>query len=182
MAKLRERYAQALYDLSIENDNIKKTLREATLVNNALNEEEVQFFLLHPHVSDSEKHQLFESTFSEHIESFLLNFLHLMIDKNREGLIIPTLTELITRIKRQLNQTEATVVSAKELTEKQVEAIRELLTKKTQMDIEFHLKVDPDVIGGFYILIDGFVFDGTVRTQLIKMKEKLKREGVAHVS
>lgn len=182
MAKLRERYAQALIDLAMENNNIKKTLQEAVLVNDALKKDEVQHFLLHPHVSDSEKHQLFDTSFSEHIDSFLLNFLHLMIDKNREGLIVLTLTELITRIKRQLNQTEAVVVSAKELTEEQVESIRELLTKKTQMDIVFQMKVDPDVIGGFYILIDGLVFDRTVRTQLIKMKEKLKREGVAHVS
>jgi F-type H+-transporting ATPase subunit delta len=43
------------------------------------------------------------------------------------------------------------------------------------MEIKIKTKVDPDVIGGFYILADGRIFDCTVRSELNKMRERLKR-------
>ena len=30
------------------------------------------------------------------------------------------------------------------------------------MQIDLKTKIDSDVIGGFYILIDGYIYDGTV--------------------
>lgn len=182
MAKLRERYALALFELSEENNSLKATLDQAILVKNALTEEEVQSYLVHPHVSDTEKKKLFKQAFSDNIGQLLMDFLFLMVDKNREALITPSLSELIHRINRHFNKTEAIVVSARELTETQVENIRALLENKTNMEIELKTRIDSDIMGGFYILIEGRVFDRTVRTDLITMREKLKREGVAHVS
>ena len=71
---------------------------------------------------------------------------------------------------------EAKVVSAKPLTDEQVESIRDILRKKTHMDIEISYDVDPDIIGGFYVMVGDRVFDATVRSEMIKMKESLKRE------
>lgn len=182
MAKLRERYAQALFELSDENNHLEKHLNQALLVRDALKEEDVQDFLVHPHISKSKKKALFNDVFSQSIDPLLMDFLFLLIDKNRAALIVPSLSEYIKRVNRHFNKTEATVVSAKKLTEKQAEAIRTILMNKTNMDIVLREKVDPDVIGGFYILIDGFVFDRTVRSQLHTITEKLKREGGANVS
>ncbi len=50
-----------------------------------------------------------------------------------------------------------------------------MLAKKTSLQVEIYASVDPELIGGFYVLIDGNIFDGTVRTELEKMKESLKR-------
>ena len=94
---------------------------------------------------------------------------------------MPALTEFIERVKRRLGRIEAKLVSAKPLTEAQIESVRQALVKKTKMEIELITAVDPDVIGGFYILVDGMIFDRTVRSELNMMKERLKRE-VAHGS
>ena len=50
-----------------------------------------------------------------------------------------------------------------------------ILSGQTDMEIMIKTKVDPDVIGGFYILADGRIFDSTVRTELNRMRERLKR-------
>ena len=50
-------------------------------------------------------------------------------------------------------------MSAKPLTEKQMESIRIILSKKINMQVEINATVDPDVIGGFYVLVDGRIFD-----------------------
>ena len=98
-----------------------------------------------------------------------------MVDKGRESLIIPTLTEYVNRANRLLGRIEAELVSAKVLTEEEIESVRVLLSKKLGKEVKLNHRVDPDVIGGFYVLVDGHIFDCTVRTDLNNMKESLKR-------
>lgn len=79
---------------------------------------------------------------------------------------------------KKYGKTEAEVVSAKELTPRQIESIRGILEKKTGLNVEIKVNVDPDLIGGFYAIIDGRMFDGTVRNDLKSMKDRLKRGSV----
>lgn len=173
MATLRDRYANALLELSEEKGTLEKDLELAALIRDALNNSDVQAFLIHPHVPDSAKQQLFHNAFSGKLTKHLMGFLYLMVRKNRESLIVPILTEYIDRTNRRLGRIEAKVVSAKSLTEKQIEAIRTLLIKKIHMQVDVKATVDPDVIGGFYVLVDGHIFDRTVRADLNNMKERL---------
>lgn len=84
------------------------------------------------------------------------------------------LTEYIDRGNSQLGNVEAKVVSAKELTEKQIESIRSILSKQFDMTVEIKVSVDPELIGGFYVLANGHIFDGTVKSDLNNMKRMLK--------
>jgi|SRR5690554_82781 len=177
MAKLNERYANALIELSDENDSLSEDLQGAILVRDMLLDHDSQAFLTHPHIADSAKYDLFENAFSGKISQHLMGFLSLMVKKNRESLIVPALAEFINRANRRLGKIKARVVSAKPLKQEQLESIRKILTKQTNMQVDIHAEHDPDVIGGFYILVDGKIFDGTVRTKLNVMKERLKRGG-----
>ena len=177
MASLKDRYASALIKLSQETASLENDLDQAIIVRDALSEDYVQPFLLHPHIPDSTKYELFNKAFSQNISNHFMGFLHLVVRKNREAFIVPALEEYIVRAKKLLGKMEAEVVSAKILTKEQIESIRLLLSKQTNMDIEITCKIDPDVIGGYYILINGHIFDGTVRNRLNNMKEHLKRGG-----
>jgi F-type H+-transporting ATPase subunit delta len=177
MAKLKDRYANALLELSEESGTLEESLEQATFVRDMLKSADVQGFLMHPYVPDSTKQQFFENAFSGKLAKDLMGFLHLMVRKNRNSLIVPVLTEYIDRANRHLGRIKAKVVSAKALTEKQIESIRNILSQKTAMRVEVKTTIDPDVIGGFYILLEGRIFDRTVRSDLNTMKERLKRGG-----
>lgn len=181
MAKLKESYANALLELSEEKGTLEKDLAQAVWVIETINKQDVQFFLEHPHVSDSAKHEFFNNVFSDKLSKNLMGFLYLMVRNNRESLIIPVLSEFADRVNKRLGKVTAKVVSAKPLTEKQIESVRTLLSMKLSKEVEIKADVDPDVIGGFYILVDGRIFDRTVRTDLNNMTERLKR-GVMNVS
>ncbi|HBC30814.1 MAG TPA: ATP synthase F1 subunit delta [Clostridiales bacterium] len=175
MAKLKDRYANALLEISEEKGSLEKDLEQAVIVRNTLERDDVQAFLAHPHVPDSAKHQLFQNAFSDKLAKHIMGFLYLMVRKNREFLIVPALTEYIERTDRLFGRLEAKVVSAKALTEEQIESIRMILTRQINMEVKLKAKIDPDVIGGFYILVDGCIFDCTVRSELNIMREHLKR-------
>jgi F-type H+-transporting ATPase subunit delta len=70
-------------------------------------------------------------------------------------------------------------VSAVEMPEESIEKIRAALSKKTGKEVRMETRVDPALIGGLVTKIGDLVLDGSVRTQLISLKESLQRgEGI----
>lgn len=175
MAKLKEEYIHTLLERSEAKGTLEEDLKQAIWIREALKDTEVQDFLLHPQVSDAAKYQLFQDAFSKKIADHLMDFLYLTVQKNSESLILPVLTEYIGYINRHTGKVDAKIVSAKKLTEQQVESIRAVLSRKLDNKIQIKTAVDPDVIGGFYILVDGHIFDGTLRSELNLMKDQLKK-------
>lgn len=177
MAKLENRYANALLELSEERGSLETDLEQALFIRDTLDSDDILAFLTHPHIPKSDKYTLFHESFSGKVGGDFLGFLHLMVRKNRASLILAVLAEYIDHANRRLGRIEAKIVSARALTEAQIEAIRAIMAKNLNMQVRIRAAVDPDVIGGFYILADGHIFDATVRSELNKMKERLKKGG-----
>lgn len=175
MEKIKDHYANALVELSIMNGTANQDLEQSLSLKKAFEESDMKAYLEHVNISKEDKHKLFEEVFSEHIPQHLKGFMDLMVDKNKGSLIIPVINEYVNSINKTLGKIEAVVVSAVELSEHQIESIRSTLVKKSNMDIMLTAKVDPDIIGGFYIQIDEQIFDGTIRNQLNLMKNSLKK-------
>ena len=47
-------------------------------------------------------------------------------------------------------------MSAKPLTKNQMDAINDMLSRKVNKDVVISAVVDPDLLGGFYIVVDGY--------------------------
>jgi F-type H+-transporting ATPase subunit delta len=77
------------------------------------------------------------------------------------------------------NIVRADVISASELPEEAVGKIRASLSEKTGKEVKMNVKVDPALIGGVVTKIGDLVLDGSVRSQLMSLKESLQRgEGI----
>ena len=182
MDQLENRYANALLELSEENGTLKEDVAQVARVRDALSERDVEQFLIHPHIANAKKQALLKTTFADQVSEQLMGLLFLMFDKQREQAIIPALNAFIDAANQKLGIVEARVVSAKELTEQELSHIHSILKKRLNKTVPIQTVVDPDVLGGFYILVDGQVFDGTLRTELLRMKERLKRGGAMAAS
>ncbi len=180
MAQLEERYSKAMYELIREEGNLEGALHDAELFRNSLDDVTIRDYLEHPKVKDREKKVILYEAFKEQVEPIWFNFLDLIIDKNREAILTDVLDDFINRANRALGHVKARVVSAQTLSQERLAAIAEALTDKSELNIIFEVEVDPDLIGGFYILIDGQIFDSTIRNEINQLTEHLKRKGVAH--
>lgn len=178
MGRLSERYAAALFDISLESGMLKEHYKQAVYICEVIKIPQSEEFLQHPHIPDSAKQDFLQKLFSEKISPDLMGFLYLAIAKNREPLILPSLTAFIDKVNRHSGRVVANVVSAAKLSDAQVAVLHATLSKKLQKQVEISAKVNPDLIGGLYIHVDDRLIDRTVRTQLIKMKESMER-GVA---
>jgi F-type H+-transporting ATPase subunit delta len=176
MAELSVRYASALFDLASEDNDrlLDEFYEQAASVRDALRTEDCLGVIESPSVPKSEKYKFIEEVFAENIHEHLYGFLYLQISKGHEKCILASLSAFIEAVDIYHGKTTAYVVSATELSGGQIEALREMLSKKLNKQVEVEARVDPQLIGGFYIHIDGYLIDYTIKKQLNDLRESIK--------
>jgi F-type H+-transporting ATPase subunit delta len=175
MADLGIRYASALFDISQESGLLNDFLEQAQFVRDNINSEDAQRVLTHPRISSEEKFAFLKNAFGEHVHEDLLGFMQLVVSKNRETYLLPALDKLVEMIRTHQHQTTARVVSAVPLSDAQAAQLTSTLEKKTGKKVDVTVLVDPSVVAGISIHVDGYFLDRTVKTMLKDMKETVKR-------
>jgi len=177
MAELVNRYAAALLDLSVESDKLEENIKAAEMLRDVLRDKDCRTFLEHPHIQDWEKHEFLEKLFAGRISADLMGFLRLAVAKSREAVIVPTLDAFIEMGKKHMGELTAWVVSAAPLSEEKINSIKNILAKKLDKQVEIRHRVDPALIGGLYIHVNGRLIDYSVKNRLKMMKEVLIKGG-----
>ncbi|MFA5561546.1 MAG: ATP synthase F1 subunit delta [Eubacteriales bacterium] len=175
MARLTERYADALYELSLEGGTLAQDTAQAAQALQSLQEEGCEAFLSHPQLPSAEKRAFLERLLAHRLSAKVLDFLYFLVEKNHGGLILPALSLFVDKGTRHSGTVTGWVVSAAPLTEAQLAALTTLLSKKLERQVHLQTRVDPSLLGGFSVQAEGYLFDGTVRSRLLKMKESLQR-------
>jgi len=174
MAQLSKLYASALFDLALEGGSQDVYLEQAAYLCDILGDEDAARIISHPHISAAEKTAFLENVAEGKIGGDLLGLVRLMVEKRREGAIMPALNEFIDMVNDRYRKTTATVVSARELDEAQIAEIGALLSKKLDKQVEIDAQIEPSVIGGLSIHVDGWFIDRTIKTQINEMKQNVK--------
>jgi len=113
------------------------------------------------------------------LSAVMKSFLSLLFDKGR-FMNLSSINDFYQKLADELKGiARASLVSATELSSETVDKIRSTLSDKTGKDIVLEVEQDPDLIGGIVTRIGDLVLDGSIKTQLLNMRESLKRgEGV----
>ncbi|MEZ4527762.1 MAG: ATP synthase F1 subunit delta [Desulfobacterales bacterium] len=102
-------------------------------------------------------------------------FLLLLFDKGRIG-FVQNINIFYQKLADELKGVaRASMVSATRLSDETVEKIRESLSRMTGKDVKLEVQQDPSLIGGIVTKIGDLVLDGSIKTQLLNMRESLKR-------
>ncbi|MDJ0784339.1 MAG: ATP synthase F1 subunit delta [Desulfosarcinaceae bacterium] len=103
------------------------------------------------------------------------SFLVFLFDKGRIG-FLQSINDFYQKLADELKGVaHASLISATELSSEAVEKIRSALSNKTGKEIILDVQQDPELIGGIVTQIGDLVLDGSVKTQLLNMRESLKR-------
>jgi len=173
---LSRRYTKALFQLAREADQEEKIGQEVEQFYGAYSGSELHRVLTNPAFStEARKKILIQITQSQQLSPLTVHFLSLLLDRDR----LPHLAGIVSRYRRLLNEAkgriEAKLVSASALEPASVEQLRERLGGLSGKEVILHEEIEPDLLGGLLIELAGTVYDGTIRTQLEKMKQRIAR-------
>lgn len=110
------------------------------------------------------------------ISPIVRNFLYVLIDHGRMGLLTEILHSFDSIMDERLGFARADISSARELTEAQRTALTAQLTQLTGKRIRMRFAVDESLIGGAVARIGSTVYDGSVRAQLQTLGRRLSTE------
>jgi F-type H+-transporting ATPase subunit delta len=105
-----------------------------------------------------------------------LSFVHLLMEKDRLDHVFVILRSYEDLGDELSGRVRATLVTAGGLFPEAISAIKERLEAKTGKEVVLSVEQDPSLIGGALTRIGNIVYDGTLKMQLVKIKENLYKE------
>lgn len=172
------RYSQALFELGVEERKLDCFKDDLRMIDHVLNENvDLGKILKHPNVDKMERKQILEKVFLN-IDPYISNFIKLLVDRNRFSLI-QEIYKIYTRSYNVFNNIEvAYIESANALNEDEIQKLVSMLEKKTGKKVEYDLRVNPELLAGLRIKINGDVLDNTAAYQLNQMRDLVKKQSI----
>ena len=167
-------YGSALYQAAVETSKKDLILDEAFQVQGVFeNNPDFFEFLNFPGISAIEKKDVLKNVFEGKICQELLNLLYVLTDKGRTARYSKIIKAYKDMVDREEGITYGTVYSVEPLKEAQISKLEEQLSALLQEKTKLKNELDPKLIGGFKILVDGRILDASIRKRLQDLGSKL---------
>lgn len=169
-------YATALLELATENGSAKEVYEQCAELERALSADRTLLsFFTSPNLTVAEREGGIDKVLPQ-TDRLLRNTIKLLCAKG-EGAELPAVLRLV----REQYQTErgllpVQAVTAVPLSEGQSAKLRAALAAETGKTILLENLVDPTVLGGVRLMMDGKRLDGTVQARLAAMKQRLNQD------
>jgi F-type H+-transporting ATPase subunit delta len=135
---------------------------------------ELRTVLLSPAVPASKKRAVVEAlSAGAGINRLIRNFLFILVDRRRAGLLEELADAFEMAIDERLGLVRAQVTSALPLKDRQQTELQQSLSQLAGKQVRCEFKVDPALIGGVVARIGSTVYDGSVRTQIDSLRDRL---------
>lgn len=128
---------------------------------------------MHPVVSTEDKQALVRQILGGKVQPLTLNMLLLLFDKKRGMLVAQVQKAFRERYNAIRRRATVKVTSALPLDGDSAEALRGLLAKQLEQEIQMETAVDPALIGGLVVQIEDRVIDNSLRGRLTALKHSL---------
>jgi F-type H+-transporting ATPase subunit delta len=166
-------YAEALFEVGRDKGRLD-ALREqlGQFADAVAAERELQVFFFSPYFSSTEKRDGARRAISG-AEPELLNFLELLIEKQRMPEIFRIRQELDELWKQENRRLDVTVTSAVELDPAVVARIGEEIERQTGEKVDLASRIDDEILGGIVLQVGNMVLDASIRSRLEKLRKSV---------
>ena len=176
-ASVARRYARALLSLALEEGRHEQFGQELDAVLKVLEEsKEARAIVRDPGAPAAARQGLIDAIAQgAQLSPVVVNFLRLVSERQRLHDLAGIARAYHELVDRQVGRVRATVTAAAPLNEDDLSRVRDSLARMTGRTIILEARTDPKLIGGVTAQVGATLFDGSLRTQLERMREQLKR-------
>ena len=174
---ISRRYAKALMLIGKEDDNADQYRDElggmAALIEN---EATLRQAISNPVYDHADRRKVLLAVVEKlDLSRVMSSFVVLLFDKGRFG-FLGSINDFYQNLADELKGiVHASVTSAVALSKDAVEKMQAALSGLTGKDVVLDIEQDSELIGGIVARIGDLVLDGSIKTQLLNMKESFKR-------
>ncbi len=171
-------YARSLFELAVEASSLDEVTDELTQIVELLysNPQLKAVFDL-PSISTDRRAKTIENIFRGRVSDLTYQFLGVVNEKDRLNHLAPIAVAFGQMVKDHQGEVDVAVTTARELTAVQQETIRQRLSAALDRQAILHTRVDENIIGGLTIRVGDKQIDGSIATQLKRMKHELIEAG-----
>lgn len=168
------RYARALFDAALSAGKLDAVkLQFPDFVEYLKSNKEFQDFLFHPTIGEKNKRESVEKAFAKALDPMLMDFLSLVIDKNREAYLELMLEKFTALVMEHEKRAEAKIYTPYPLPGELKSRLAADLTKVFGKSIDLREIEDGSLIGGIRVMIGDTIMDGSVRSRLDQARDFL---------
>ena len=169
-------YAGALLEVAMEKKEADLYRDQLVAISATVEgDAQIQIFLESPKIRRSDKKAALEKALSGQVSETVLNLLRILIDRSRQDLIDDISQAYQDRMDAMAGRVNATITSATKLSSAIRKALVGAITKKLDKEVVSTEEVDPDLLAGLTIQIGDLVVDGSLRTQLRKIRQEVSQ-------
>lgn len=174
MTGLAREYGEGLYELARDEDLREQLHGELSQIS-ALMKQQPDFIrlLCSRAVERSKRLQIVEDTFGGQAHPYVVNFMKLLVQKEHFDAFLLCCEWFHHRYNDDFGIVEAQVTSAVPLSEADQAALHARLCKISGKNVALFTRVDPAVIGGVRVEMDGRRYDNTIQDRLGRLKRSL---------
>jgi F-type H+-transporting ATPase subunit delta len=171
------RYAQALFDLSLEAKALDAVEADLGSLKAALDESaDLSRLIASPAFSAEDKAKgLVAVAEALKVSKISSNFIGLLTVKDRAAALPAVIAAFKALAAAHRGTVSAEVVTAAPLTAAQLKGVTASLKKALGKDPEISTRVDPSILGGLKVRVGSRLFDASLKSKLDSLKFALKR-------
>ena len=169
------RYSLALYELATESNTLNEIENHSfSIINLIVESENFRFLIKDPtNKKEDQLNALNKITEQYKLNELLTKFLSFLISKRRFFYVDKILKSFIEICSIKRGELKAELTSAKDLTENEVNNIKEELTKNFSSKIKLNYKHDSSLIGGLIVQVGSVMVDTSIKTKLKKLEKNM---------
>ncbi len=169
MSEITRRYAKALHEVGVGDEALRTAISVIT------EDANLRAALEHPTIPSNQKMEVLKKLPIINQNPHLLRFFSLLFEKGRFSLLSEIMTDFHNLTLHQNATKPCTVTCVKAPSDAQLQQLKTVLCPLHHVnDIEFTINLDPSLIDGFVLEIDGVEYDHSVRHRLSDLSRYLK--------
>lgn len=177
-SRVAKRYAMALMESAREQHVLEEIARDVQLLHGVIKDSrEFRLFLSSPVISIEKKRKIVTQLFTEQLHPITYTFLHMLIEKGRENVLPSIITQFYSLHDEILGIISVDVKTVVPFSGIQEKVLLTQLEEYSGKKVRVTFSLDKSIQGGFIARAGDTIFDGSVRRQFERLRERFAQGG-----
>ena len=170
-----QRYAIALFEMARDGKKENEILSQARQFSELLKKSsDLRIALTHPNIQKADRKSILEGILARSdYDTMFANFLRVLVERGRAQLFSRIVSEYEVLLDAASGRVRATVYVANSLSAGQRSQLKAKIESQIGHEVVLQESLEPSIIGGFRLELQGRVYDSSIRRHLERLREEM---------